>query len=400
MLGPLATDRTILDACHEPERFRALVRAWLERTVPPGWHADQASKPEAEQFAFQQWWFQQLSVIGMTTAHWPRQWGGEELNVAAQVIFSEELARAAAPSNIVFVSTLYQMPATLFAAGTPAQRKRYIAEARAGAHWCQGFSEPGAGSDLAALRTSAVRDGDSYIVNGQKVWTSFGQFAQHCLLLARTDPSQPRHKGVSMLVMDMDSPGITLRPIRQLTGMAEFNEMFLEDVRIPAANLLGAENAGWAVAQSTLSAERGLIIFEQSLRLRRFIDNLLASRPTWLADAEHRRAIARLQADTRALTVMTRRMLVQNEHHGDMAAQHLPMVIKLHYAVLLQKLGSLLIEVNGLDGQLFHPDIATGGVPGGNWLFDYLASWNWTISGGTNEIMRNIISERMLELPR
>jgi alkylation response protein AidB-like acyl-CoA dehydrogenase len=401
MMSEIATaGNTILDARADTERFRALVRDWLARTVPANWREDQAQRSEAEQFAFQRWWFDQLASIGMTTAHWPRQWGGEDMGVAAQIVFYEELARARAPSNIVFVSTLYQMPATLFAAGTPAQRERYIEGAKGGDHWCQGFSEPNAGSDLASLRTTAVRDGDSYVVNGQKVWTSFGQFAKHCLLLARTDPSQPKHKGISMFVMDMDSPGVTLRPIRQMTGQSEFNEMFLEDVRIPAANLLGEENAGWTVAQSTLSAERGLIIFEQSERLRRFIDDLFASLPTWLKDAEHRRALIRVHSDVLALTLMIRQMLGHNEDDGDMSAQHLPMMIKLHYAVLLQRLGALLVKVNGIDGQLLHPDVATGGVPGGNWMLDYLASWNWTISGGTNEVIRNIISERLLGLPR
>jgi alkylation response protein AidB-like acyl-CoA dehydrogenase len=396
-------DRTILDAREDAPRFRSLVRAWLERTVPPNWREQQAAASEAQQFAFQRWWFGELSKIGMATAHWAADWGGEALGVASQIIFFEELARAHAPSNSMFVSTLYQLPATLFAAGTPQQRERYITGAQAGVLWCQGFSEPGAGSDLASLRTSAVREGDVYVVNGQKVWTSYGHFAKHCLLLARTDPSQPKHRGISMFVMDMDSPGIELRPIRQMTGQAEFNEMFLQEVRIPGANRIGEENAGWAVAQSTLSAERGLIIFEQSQRLRYFLAELLNSataRTSWLRDDESRRAFVRLYADAVALTLMTREMLEQNDTHGEMAAQELPVYIKLHYAVLLQKLGALLVRVNGLAGQLLRPDIATSGVPGGNWMFDYLSSWNWTIAGGTNEIMRNIIAERILGLPR
>lgn len=396
-------DRTILDSVNEPQRFRALVRDWIERTVPHGWREQQAAASEEEQFAFQCWWFGELSKIGMATAHWPRDWGGEALKVESQVIFYEELARAGAPSNSMFVSTLYQLPATLYAAGTAEQRARYIDGAKAGDLWCQGFSEPGAGSDLASLRTSAVRDGDAYIVNGQKVWTSYGQFAKHCLLLARTGPLQPKHKGISMFVLDMDSPGIELRPIRQITGQAEFNEMFLTDVRIPVENLIGEENAGWGIAQSTLSAERGLIIFEQSERLRHFLAELLESQPardSWLGDDESRRTFIRVYTDAAALTLMIREMLEQNEAHGEMAAQQLPVYIKLHYAVLLQKLGGLLVRVNGLNGQLMHPDIATSGVPGGNWMFDYLASWNWTIAGGSNEIMRNIIAERILGLPR
>jgi alkylation response protein AidB-like acyl-CoA dehydrogenase len=396
-------DRTILDARDDPERFRSLVRAWLQRTVPQNWRQQQAAAGEEQQFSFQRWWFSELGKIGMATAHWAADWGGEALGVASQIIFFEELARARAPSNSIFVSTLYQLPATLFAAGTAQQRRRYIAGAQAGDLWCQGFSEPGAGSDLASLRTAAVRDGNMYVVNGQKVWTSYGQFAKHCLLLARTDPSQPKHRGISMFVMDMNSPGIELRPIRQMTGQAEFNEMFLQDVRIPAENRIGEENTGWAIAQSTLSAERGLIIFEQSERLRCFLDELLepgAARQSWLRDAELRREFIRTYAEAAALTAMIREMLEQNDAQGEMAAQELPVYIKLHYAVLLQKLGGLLVRANGLTGQLLRADIASGGVPSGNWMFDYLASWNWTIAGGTNEIMRNIIAERILGLPR
>lgn len=398
-----SSDRNILDSRDDPQRFRVLLRAWLEKTVPSDWRSKQMAAREEEQFAFQRWWFGELSKIGMATAHWAADWGGEGLGVANQIIFYEELARARAPSNSMFISTLYQLPATLFAAGTAEQRERYIAGARAGELWCQGFSEPGAGSDLASLRTLAVRDGNGYVLNGQKVWTSYGQFAKYCLLLARTGPAQPKHRGISMFVMDMNTPGIELRPIRQITGQSEFNEMFLEDVRIPVENRIGEENAGWAIAQSTLSAERGLIIFEQSERLRYFFQELSASQSaqnSWLKDAELRRTFVRLYADAAALTLMIREMLERNATDAEMAQQHLPVYIKLHYAVLLQKLGNLLVRANGLEGQLMRADIATSGVPSGNWMFDYLASWNWTIAGGTNEIMRNIIAERILALPR
>jgi alkylation response protein AidB-like acyl-CoA dehydrogenase len=396
-------DRSILDARDNPERFRALVRAWLQRTVPPNWRQEQSALGEDEQFPFQRWWFGELGKIGMNTSHWPADWGGEAMGLGPQVIFFEELARAKAPSNTIYCSSVFQMPAALFAAGTPEQRARYIAGAKGGELWCQGFSEPGAGSDLASLRTSAVRDGDHYVINGQKVWTSFGQYAKYCLLLARTDPSKPKHHGISMFILDMATPGVRLRAIRQITGQAEFNELFLDDVRIPVENRIGEENGGWAVAQSSLSAERGLIIFEQSERLQYFLAELIAdpkARATWLRDDEYRRTFIRLYADAKALALMTREMLSANEAHGEMSAQVMPTYIKLQYAVMLQKLGALLVQVNGLDGQMLRPDIATGGVPNANWMLDYLGSWSWTISGGTNEIMRNIISERILGLPR
>lgn len=402
-IAPDVLDSRILDARADPVRFRAEVRAWLERTVPDGWHRQQAVVGEEEHLAFQRWWFGELAGIGMTTAHWPAAWGGAGLGMAQQIIFYEELARARAPNMTLFVATLYHLPATLFGAGTAVQKARYIEGAKAGDLWCQGFSEPNAGSDLASLRTSAVRDGDHYVVNGQKVWTSYGRFAKYCLLLARTDPASAKQAGISFFVMDMDSPGISLRPIRQASDQADFNEMFLDDVRIPAANLIGAENAGWAIAQSTLSAERGLIIFEQSERLRCFLADMLAvarDGACWFRDDQYRREFLRLYADAAALTLMIRAMLAENEAHAEMAGQFTPMFIKLHYAVLLQKLGELMVRVNGIDGQMLHPDIPTGGCPNGNWMFDYINSYNWTIAGGTNEIIRNIIAERVLGLPR
>jgi alkylation response protein AidB-like acyl-CoA dehydrogenase len=396
-------DRSILDSRSDPERFRALVRTWLERTVPANWHRRQAVASETEQFEFQRWWFGELAKIGMNTAHWAADWGGEALGLRQQIIFAEELARADAPSNAPYVISLFHMPASLFAAGSAEQRARYVAGAQAGELWCQGFSEPNAGSDLASLRTSAVRDGGHYVVNGQKVWTSYGHFAKFCLLLARTDASAPKHAGISMFIMDMDSPGVKLSRIRQATDQHEFNEMFLDDVRIPVENRIGAENAGWMIAQSTLSAERGLIIFEQSERLRYFLNNLLSNpavQSGWLRDDEIRRGFMRLYADSTAASLMTRAMLATNEEQPEMSSQTAPTYIKLHYAVMLQKLGALLVKANGLDAQMLLPDIVTGAVPGGNWMLDYLASYAWTISGGTNEIMRNIIAERILGLPR
>lgn len=403
VVDTLEKNRSILDARDDPERFRALIRGWFERTVPEGWHQQQATVSEEEHLAFQRWWFGELSKIGMTTAHWPSAWGGAGLGMAEQIIFYEELARARAPNMTLFVATLYHLPATLFGVGSAAQKARYIDGAKAGDLWCQGFSEPNAGSDLASLRTSAVRDGDHYVVNGQKVWTSYGRFAKYCLLLARTDPHSAKQAGISFFIMNMDSPGISLRPIRQASNQADFNEMFLDDVQIPAENLLGEENSGWAVAQSTLAAERGLIIFEQSERLRCFLADMLAAArggATWFGDDQYRREFMRVFADAEALTLMIRAMLAENEAHAEMARQFTPMFIKLHYAVLLQKLGELMVRVNGIDGQMLLPDIPTGGCPNGNWMFDYINSYNWTIAGGTNEIIRNIIAERVLGLPR
>lgn len=396
-------DRSILDAHGDPDRFRQLVRSWLAGAVAPDWRATIAVASEEEQIAFQRRWFAKLSSIGMTSAHWPSAWGGEDLGIAQQIIFYEELARARAPNMSAFVISLNQVPATIFSAGSEEQKSRVIGGVLAGDVWCQGFSEPNAGSDLAAIRTSATRKNGVYVVNGQKIWTSNGHFAKYCLLLARTDPESRRHSGLSLFAMDMASPGITIRPIQQCNGQAEFNELFLDDVEIPAKNLIGEEGKGWTISQSTLSAERGLIVFELAERFRCFLSDMLEEArggATWWDDDQYRREFMRAFADGEALKLMTKSMLEHGAGEVEMAGQYVPIYVKLHYAQLLQRFGDLMVRIHGLEGQELLPDVSTNGAPGGNWMFDYLSSWAWTIAGGTNEIIRNIIAERVLGLPR
>jgi alkylation response protein AidB-like acyl-CoA dehydrogenase len=274
------------------DAFRAEVRAWLEAVVPADWHARMTGASEADYVAFQRWWFAEMGKVGLATPHWPRDWGGADIGIRHQVIIFEEIARAQAPNPDMFVISLYHLPATLFGNGSKAQRDRYLTGVQErGEVWCQGFSEPGSGSDLASLRTRAERKGDVYVINGQKVWSSYGAFADYCLLLARTDPTAPKKQaGISYFILNMKAPGVTVRPIRQATGQAEFCEIFLDNVEIPVADLIGEENAGWAIAQSTLSAERGLIIFELSERMARTLDADLAEAKrtdaAWLKDDE------------------------------------------------------------------------------------------------------------------
>ena len=397
------TDRSILDAHNDPERFRKLVRNWLTTAISADWRAEIAAADEEKQIAFQHRWFAKLSSIGMTSAHWPSAWGGADLGIAQQIIFYEELARAKAPNTSAFVISLNQVPATVFSAGTREQKDRFIVGVLAGEVWCQGFSEPNAGSDLAAIRTSAIRKNGMYVVNGQKIWTSNGHFANYCLLLARTDPESSRHRGLSLFAMDMASVGITVRQIQQCNGQAEFNELFLDDVEIPAENLIGEEGKGWMISQSTLSAERGLIVFELAERFRCFISEVLAEArngAAWWNDDQYRREFMRAYADAEALKLMTKSMLEDGAEEVEMAGQYVPMYVKLHYAQLLQRFGELMVRIHGLEGQELRADVSTNGSPGGNWMFDYLSSWAWTIAGGTNEIIRNIIAERVLGLPR
>ncbi|HZM38440.1 MAG TPA: acyl-CoA dehydrogenase family protein, partial [Acidimicrobiales bacterium] len=241
----------------EEQEFRSELRAWLTATLPklpaPPPFEDWAAKR-----AYDTGWQRRLHDAGYAGISWPQEYGGRGATPSEELIFLEETERAGAPYvGCCFVSTLHAGP-TIGAEGTPAQRARYLPPILRGDHvWCQGFSEPEAGSDLASLRTRAVRDGDHYVVTGQKIWTSHAQVADYCELLARTDPEAPRHRGITWMVMPMDSPGIDVRPMRTLTGESEFSEMFLDEVRIPVENVVGAENDGWRVAMVTFGFERG-----------------------------------------------------------------------------------------------------------------------------------------------
>jgi alkylation response protein AidB-like acyl-CoA dehydrogenase len=237
--------------------FRAEVRAWCVAHVPAGWREAQTGVAEEAFVAFQLEWFQELRRAGYAVPHWPAEWGGG-MPVAQQVVLYQELAAHDAPRLVLAFVSIHHAASTLLVAGTDEQRQRHLPAILDGEVWCQGFSEPEAGSDLAGLRTTARRDGDRFVVNGQKLWASGARHADWCLLLARSDPDAPKRKGISYLLLDMRSPGIDVRPIRNALGDSHFCEVFLDDVEVPEANLVGPEHGGWQVAQSTLSAERGM----------------------------------------------------------------------------------------------------------------------------------------------
>lgn len=381
--------------------FRAEVRAWLDATVPADWQQLMCGAAPEAYAELQRWWLGEMRKVGLATPHWPREWGGEELSLRHQIIVSEEMARANAPDLSLFTISLYHLPATLFGHGTREQRKLLAGIQQGDTIWCQGFSEPGAGSDLASLRTRAERRGDVYVVNGQKIWSSFGMFADYCLLLARTDPYAKKQAGISYFILDMRTPGITVRPIRQITGEAEFAEVFLDNVEIPAENLIGRENEGWTIAQSTLSAERGLIVFNLAERLARAFDrDLAAGRDTWARDPQFRREYGLLHARMRGLRGLIRQMMAEIEANPEMGGATITVVIKLYWSTLLQDYTLFLLRAIGPDALVDRPAILGGGHNTGQSPIDFLGSYAWTISGGTNEIMRNIIAERVLGLPR
>ncbi len=395
-----------LEHVADMDAFRAEVRGWLEQTLSTNdWRARMAGASEAEYRVFQEWWLAQLSAVGLATSHWHKEWGGPGLSLRHQITISEEMSRIDAPRPTFYSVALNHVPATLFAYGTQAQRDRYIPGVRdQGVIWCQGFSEPGAGSDLASLRTRAERRGDVYVINGQKIWSSTASHAKYCLLLARTDPDVKKHAGISFFIMDMESKGLTKRPIMQATGQAEFCELFLDDVEIPVENLVGPENEGWKVAQATLSAERGLFIFDLSARLLKAMGQELADaqagKHAWYQDSEARREFMTYYAEAFGLRGVVMGMFEELEANPTMGASNVPLYVKLTYSTLLQRFTDFHIRAKGLEAQILTPFVLGGGSLTVNDFMDFLYSYAWTISGGTNEVIRNIISERALGLPR
>ncbi|MCU1368690.1 MAG: mmgC 3, partial [Ilumatobacteraceae bacterium] len=239
----------------EFDELRNSVRRWCAATIPPDWREQQRGADHHGYIEFQRWWRDRLAEAGYFIPHWPREWGGVEMSLPEQVVLYEELSRGDAPRlGITQVSVFNAAPAIIHA-GSPAQKQRYLPAIASGEIWCQGFSEPNAGSDLAGLQTRAVRDGDHYVVNGQKIWTSMAREAEQCILLARTDLDAPKNKGISFFVMDMRSPGVEVRPIKNLVGDSEFCETFMTVVVIPAEILIGPEHGCWAVSQATLGSE-------------------------------------------------------------------------------------------------------------------------------------------------
>ena len=388
------------------EELRATVRDWCRDHVPAGWREAQTGASDDEFVAFQKAWFEELRRAGFAVPHWPAEWGGG-WSTAEQVVLYQGLAAHDAPRLVLAFVAIHHAAATLLAAGTPEQRQRHLSAILEGEVWCQGFSEPDAGSDLASLTTSARRsdEGDRYLVTGQKVWASGALHADWCLLLARTDPEAPKRHGISYFLLDMRTPGIDVRPIRQATGESHFCEMFLDDVPIPAGNLVGAENAGWQVAQATLSAERGMTMLELAERLAGGFRWLLAdcARPRDVGgrpvdDPVVRDRLARFETELTGLRSVCRDLVERAE--AGTAGPADASIVKLYYSELLQRLTGFAAEVGGLDAHRQRSKPLSSGWESGAWVLDFVGSWEWTIPGGSSEIQRTIIGERGLGLPR
>ncbi len=385
--------------------FRTEVRKWCAGHVPTDWRERQTGVSDAEFVAFQKEWFQELRQARYAVPHWPQEWGGG-LSIPQQIVLHQELARHDAPRLVLAFVSIHHAASTLLHAGTDEQRRRHLPAILDGEIWCQGFSEPDAGSDLAALSTTARRDGDGYVVSGQKVWASGAAHADWCLLLARTDRHAPKRRGISYFLMDMRTPGIEVRPIRQATGESHFCEIYLDDVRVPAGHLIGAEHQGWQVAQTTLSAERGMTMLELAERLghagmRWLIDESRRRRSDGtrpIDDPVVRDRLAGFDAEVAGLRSLCRTFVAQAaaDREGPADAS----IVKLAYSELLQRLTDFATEVVGVAGHAILRKPISSGWESGAWVLDFISSWEWTIPGGSSEIQRTIIGERGLGLPR
>jgi alkylation response protein AidB-like acyl-CoA dehydrogenase len=384
----------------EEAEFRANLRRWLTDALP----SDSATRaPVVGRFDVDESrrWSRKLYDGGYVGLTWPKEYGGGGEPHTHQGIYLEETARIGAPDHIGGIGLGMAGP-TIIAWGSDEQKSRYLAKLLSGEEvWCQGFSEPGSGSDLAGAKTRAVLDGDEWVVNGQKVWSSWAHIADWCILVVRTDAEAEKHRGLSFLLVDMHSPGVEVRPLKQITGDPEFNEIFFTDVRVPRDSMLGEPGEGWNVAMTTLLHERGTLGFALTAQLERSVNRLiqLAKEPGLdgsvpADDPVIRDQVAALWIDLQALRFTNYRSLTALQKTGVPGPEG--SVAKLHWSETNQRLTSLAQSLNGLAGQLDED----GGVWDGFWAYQQLRSRGNTIEAGTSEILRNIIAERVVGLPR
>jgi hypothetical protein len=373
-------------------KFRSELRAWLATAVPA--HGE---RPHTEDWkarrAYDTGWQRRLFEAGYSGVSWPAEHGGRGATPLEQLVYYEETARAGAPYiGVNFVGQAHAGP-TIAVEGTPEQKQRHLpAILRGDQVWCQGFSEPQSGSDLASLQTRAVRDGDHYV--GRKIWTTYGHVADYCELLVRTDPRAPKHRGITWLILPMTSPGIEIRPLDTIEGESEFNELFLDGVRVPVDHRVGEENDGWRVANVTLRFERGTAFAGMIVALRQAIERMArlagvrGGRGPW-------RELGHLQAESDALWALVKLSVSESGRSGVPAVSG--SAVKLAYTELFQRVHELSLRLLGR-GALSRADFA--GLPTRAMLHAYFWSIQSTISAGTSQIQRNIIAERILGLPK
>ena len=397
----------------DAEAFRAEIRAWLTENLPEGWFSPGFKLEGEARKRFNEEWPSKLYAGGWICASWPTEYGGKGLNVMQNVVLAEEFARAKAPLRADFFGDTLVGP-TILQWGTEEQKKEFLPKILNGQmRWCQGFSEPNSGSDLASLKTTAVLDGDEWVINGQKVWTTQAQFADYVFLLARTDPEAPKHKGISYLLVPMRQPGVEVRPIVQPDGTAEFNEVFFDNVRCPKNNVVGGLNNGWMVANTTLAHERGM---SATTSYRRFEDELrhmvnAAKANGAIADPTIRQRLMRFHTKTQILRINGLRSLTATLNKvKDPGVAALGAGNKMFWSEMHRDAMELALDIYGAESML--AEAGPESWPGvqrqkgraayqvSPMLSAFFFSRSETIWGGTAEIQRNIVGERVLGLPK
>lgn len=387
----------------EDEDFRVTLRDWFEAEFPR-FQSQWNGAIDANDLVWRRAWEDHVSQAGWAGLGWPLAHGGKAWPLTRQAIFHEEQARIGAPLGVNIIGHGILAP-TLIHFASEAQKKRYLPGILSNREiWCQGYSEPSAGSDLAALKTRAVREGDHYVLNGHKIWTSFAHIADYCFVLARTDPASVRHKGISFLLVDMKSPGVRVEPIRQITGEADFNEVVFENVKVPLDALVGEENGGWRLAMAAASFERGTYFIPRQVRFAQELEALKQLAAETLRDGrpaletpQLRRDIARLAVDSHVLKLKSYRALTNALRGGPPGPEGSS--TKLHWSESHQKLLGLAVEVLG-ERALAGPEPTSADPQASAWVRDYLWSRAETILAGTSEVQRNILAEQMLGMPK
>ena len=391
-----------LNLTAEELAFRDELRAWLTANVPRDWNEHREESMQSR-FDYLKRWQYKLYQGGWAGISWPKEYGGRGASLMEQVIFWQEMALANAPP-LANTLGLGIIGPTIIAFGTEAQKKRFLPKILSGEEiWCQGFSEPDAGSDLANLRCDARLEGDHYIVNGQKVWNSYGWAAHWCELVVRTDPNVPKHKGLTVLLVDMKSPGVDVRPLRQMTGETEFNELFFHDVRVPVANVVGKPNQGWDVAIGTLMHERGTLGAGIQITYRRNMERLIELARKFsrnghpaIEDPIVRQKLAQCYAEIEIMRMNQMRAFSRISTTGVPGPEG--SILKIFWSELNQRFQQVAQEILGPYGQL--QGSSPNAVDQGVWAYGYLRSRGNTIEAGTSEIQRNIIGHFVLGLPK
>jgi len=385
--------------------FAGEARAWLEANVPRAWRKDhawtRAEDPLWREIA--RAWQRLLYDGGWAAIAWPKQDGGRGATVIERWLFEEQLDRVGAPRPIASSGAIDLIGSAIVRYGTAAQRERFLVPLMTGGDlWCQGFSEPGAGSDLASLRTKAERRGDTFVVNGQKVWTSHGDLADWCFLLCRTEFEQPKHKGISLLLVDMKSPGVSVRPLKQITGDSEFCEVFFDNVEVPGDLLVGEPGMGWQIAMGILAHERGPVwTFTFQRKIRRSFERIVrlaradaGGMPAPIADERVRQNLAQSYIEVEILKYVGYRSLTRLLRTGHPGVESsLEKIAGSETDIRLQDTAMQILGAYGSLDDDCHPDAAEVAR-------EYLYAQSETIMGGTSEIQRNVIAQRILGLPR